>query len=83
MERREYWLEQRISHGLADGSISPDEAMHARHEIADLRYQEQRLRSVNGGPLVDRDRLRLEARLDELSDEIHWLRDTGERRPWR
>lgn len=83
LERREYWLEQRISHGLAEGSISPDEAQHVRHELADLRYQEVRLRAVNGGPLPDRDRAKLEARLDALSDEVHWLRDIGERRPWR
>jgi len=82
LERREYWLDRRIARGLADGALTPAEAERARHELTDIRYQEQRLRSVHNGMLIERDRLNLELRLDELMKEIHWLRDTGERRPW-
>lgn len=82
LDQREDWLQQRIDHGLADGSLDRHEAFRAQSELRRIRFQEQRLRTMHGGRLWDRDRLMLQQRLDNLSQTIHWLRDNGERRPW-
>jgi hypothetical protein len=80
--RRIDWLQDRIARGRADGSLDWREARRVQRELDHIRGEEARMRARHDGRLWDRDRLRLEARLDELSDHIRWLRHNDERRPW-
>ena len=65
-----------------EDSLDWREARRVQRELDHIRGEEARMRARHDGRLWDRDRLRLEARLDELSDHIRWLRHNDERRPW-
>jgi hypothetical protein len=82
LDRRIDWMQQRIDHGRADGSLDRREARRVQHELIRIRHDEDRLRYRSGGRLTDRDRMMLQDRLDHLSDQIRWLRHNDERRPW-
>jgi hypothetical protein len=81
LTRREAWLQQRIDRGRDDGSLAPDEARRVQRELDRIRADQDRMR-VDGGGLREADRDALEARLDDLSDHIHWLKANNEERPW-
>lgn len=83
IDRREQWMEQRINQGVRDGSLDRREAARVRGELRSIRMEERRMRSFHHGRLDDRDRFALERRLDDLNQRIHWLRNNGERAPWR
>jgi hypothetical protein len=80
--QRENWLEQRIQHGVADGSLDRREAWRARRELSRIRADEARMRRWGHGHLSDGARRDLEQRLDRLSAGIRWMRNQGEARPW-
>lgn len=61
LQQRVDWLQQRIDRGLADGSLSRSEAQRARRELS----------------LIDRDADSVERRLDDLSRNIRWARNSG------
>lgn len=82
IDRRIDWTQQRIEHGEADGSLDHREARRVEHELDKIRKEEHHWRKHDGGWLDDGQRQALLQRLDMLNDQIHWLRDNGERRPW-
>lgn len=82
IQRRLDWMFQRVDRGRADGSLSRGEAERVRRELMDIRHDAQRYRYRDRGPRWDQDQAMLEARLDRVSNQIHWMRQNGERRPW-
>jgi hypothetical protein len=82
LDRRIDWMQERIDHGRADGSLDFREADRVQDELRRIRDHERRERDDNGGRLDRRARDQLDARLDRLNDQIRWLRHNDERRPW-
>jgi hypothetical protein len=82
LDRRIDWLQDRITRGRDDGSLSPEEAGRVQHRLNDIRHDMHRMRDRDGGYLTPHDRDVLDERLDRLNDEIHWLRHNDEHRPW-
>ncbi len=82
IDRRLDWVQDRIAHGRADGSLDRREAMHAQRSLNSIRNEERRDRYYNGGQLREGDRFRLQQRLDRLNDQLHWMRQNDVRRPW-
>ena len=82
IDRRIEWTQDRISRGRADGSLDRREFRRVQSQLNRIRHDFQRARYRNGGHLDDRARDGLGDRLNRLNDEIHWLRDNGEHRPW-
>jgi hypothetical protein len=82
LQRREFWVEQRVSRALTEGSIDRVEAARVRDELTDIRYQDQRLRAGNGGRLPLHALASLQQRLDRLIESAPWLHETKDRRPW-
>ena len=77
VRQREAWLERRINRGLRDGSLNRLEANRALRELASIRRQEYRL--ARDGVFSNRDRAVIQARLDELSRSIRWMRNNDNR----
>ena len=73
--------EDRIAHGVQDGSLTDTEAHRVHEELVNIRTQEAELAKRDGVSLSDTDLQFLNDRLDQLSRSIHWLR-TREGAPW-
>jgi hypothetical protein len=82
IERREQWMADRIDRGVADGSLDRREAYRVHAELRSIRREEDHMRMRHEGRLSEDDRIVLENRLDDLSHQIHWLREHNERAPW-
>jgi len=83
LKEREDWLDHRLDAARDDGSINPEEFRHVQDQLAQVRADEDSLRSRHeGGQLTDSENANLEARLDYIGDRIHWLRQTNLDRPW-
>jgi uncharacterized protein YcfJ len=65
-------IENRIEDARRDGSLSRREAKSAQNTLNDIRRDEQYRRQ--DGRMSDRDLASLQARLDRLSDQIHFDR---------
>jgi uncharacterized protein YcfJ len=65
-------IENRIEQARRDGSLSRREAKSAQNTLNDIRRDEQYRRQ--DGRMSDRDLASLQARLDRLSDQIHFDR---------
>jgi hypothetical protein len=79
IDQRLAWLETRLRRGMQDGSVTRNEANRAFRMLRDFRRREAVLTARDGGRLSGRSEARLNARLDEISQRIRWLR-TNERR---
>lgn len=82
LDRRIDWMQRRIDRGRQDGSLDRREAFRAQSALSDINRDMRRMQRRNGGMLDDRQRDMLSGRLDRLNDQIHWLRQNDERRPW-
>ena len=82
IERREQWLDARIERGREDGSLDKKEAHKVHDKVRDIRELEGRMLKRDGGYLNDADRRVLEDKLDDVSHQIHWMRENNERAPW-
>ena len=71
------FMQDRISRAASDDRISPREADRENRELAFIRSEDQRLRYQDGGHLRQEDRDYLEARLDSLSQRLHWAKHNG------
>ncbi|HTK35443.1 MAG TPA: glycine zipper 2TM domain-containing protein [Caulobacteraceae bacterium] len=80
IREREDWLEQRIQRGVEQGTLDRREARRATDMLRDLRNTEQRLRRRDGGRLSRQDADYMQVRLDNLGQQITWLKQTGPRR---
>lgn len=75
---RTAWLDQRIRRGLDDGSLNRGEGKRALRTLNDIRRDEAGMRHDNG-QLSQRDELRIQARLDTLSNSVRWSRQDNAR----
>jgi hypothetical protein len=82
IDRREQWLADRIDRAVANGSLDRREAHRVHDELRGIHHEEDHMRMRHDGRLSDEDRGVLENRLDNLSHQIHWLRENNERAPW-
>lgn len=82
LQRRLDWMQERITRGRDDGSLSWREARRAQARLDDIRQDMRRMRYRSGGWLRPEDRDALQARLDRLNDQIRWMRHNDEARPW-
>ncbi len=67
------FLQDRISHGVADGSLDRREAWRANRELNGVRQWIRRMH-WQGEQLTPDQRARVQARLDQISGQIRWAR---------
>lgn len=83
LREREDWLGDRLRVARDDGSIDGSEFDRVHHELDRIRDDENRMRGEHdGGQLTDNETSTLEARLDGVADQIHWLHEDQFRKPW-
>ena len=82
LKQREDWLYDRLSKAADDGSLDHHEYERVRHDLADIRSSEEASRSAHDGQLTDNETTDLEARLDNVASQIHWLRQENLDKPW-
>ncbi len=82
IQRRIQWTEARILRGHDEGAIEGPEFARVQHELKTIREHEEEFRRFHDGRLDDRARAELEASLDRVNDQIHWIRENPEHRPW-
>jgi hypothetical protein len=71
------FLQNRINRGLADGSLDRRQAWRANQELNNVRQWLHRMHWQNGGQLRPDQRARVQARLDDISRQIRWMRHYG------
>lgn len=69
------YLQQRIDRGISDGSLAPGEARRAQMQLRRIRQDFWRMR--RNGVLDPREQANLQARLDDLSRNLRWMRHNG------
>jgi hypothetical protein len=82
LKNREQWLFSRLDKARDDGSIDGHEYGRVRHEMEDIHADEDRMRDNHDGQLTDNENASLEARLDTVANQIHWLHESSFQRPW-
>ena len=82
LKQREDWLSSRLDKARDDGSLDHREFERVRHDLARIRDDEEHLRDRHDGQLTDNETTTLEARLDGVADQIHWLHENSFRHPW-
>ena len=82
LKRREEWLNDRINKAHDEKALDDREADRARHALDQLRGDENYMRDHHDGQLTDNETFTLEARLDDLADEVVSLHNDAWRRPW-
>jgi hypothetical protein len=82
LREREDWLGDRLRMAHDDGAIDNMEFDRVHHELDRIRDSENRMRDDHGGQLTDNETSVLEARLDGVADQIHWLHEDRFRKPW-
>ena len=82
LKEREHWLFSRLDKARDDGSIDGHEYDRVRHDMDNIRADEDRMRDNHDGQLTDNESTALEARLDGVAAQIHWLHDNAFQRPW-
>jgi hypothetical protein len=80
--QRIHWVQDRINHGRDDGSLDGNEYRRVQGELNSIKHEAADDRAANGGHLDGPTRANLENRLNQLNDQIHWLRTHDEARPW-
>lgn len=68
------FLQDRVNRGVADGSLNPHEGRRISGELNGLRHSIHQQHWADHGPLTPDQRYRVQARLDQISQQIHWLR---------
>ena len=71
------FLQDRIDRGVADGSLDRREAWRANRDLSGLRAWMRRMHWQDEGRLTPDQRANVQARLDDLSRRIHWMRHNG------
>jgi len=82
LKDREHWLFSRLDKARDDGSIDGHEYDRVKHEMDNIRADEDRMRDSHDGQLTDNQSAELEARLDSVATQIHWLHESAFQRPW-
>ncbi len=73
------WMQARIDRNRDNGSLAPNQARYAEHELNDIRRMDDDLRARDGGRLNETDRTYMQSRLDQLGQNLRWMRsENGE-----
>ena len=75
--QRIQFLQDRVNHGLADGSLDHREGNRVNHELDGVRQWIHRMHWEDEGKLTPDQLGRVQARLDQISGQIRWLRHNG------
>ena len=71
------FLQDRVNRGVANGSLDRREAMRVNRELNGVRNWIQRMHWRDAGRLTPDQRGRVQARLDSISRQIHWMKRNG------
>jgi hypothetical protein len=71
--QRIQFMQDRVNRGVADGSIDRREAWRVNRELNGVRQWIQRMH-WQGQRLTPDQRARVQARLDQISRQIRWMR---------
>jgi hypothetical protein len=82
LKQREDWLDNRLDKAQDDGAVDHHEFDRVHHKLQDIRDEEDHFRDRHDGQLTDNETSELEARLDSVADEIHWLHENSFQKPW-
>ena len=74
--QRIQFLQDRINRGVADGSLDRGQAWRANRELNNVRQWIRRMH-WQGERLTPDQRQRVQARLDDISRQIRWMRRNG------
>lgn len=74
--QRIQFLQDRVNRGVADGSLNRREAWRVNRELDGVRQWIRRMH-WQGERLTPDQRARVQARLDEISRQIRWMRHNG------
>ncbi len=82
IERRLDWMQERISRGQQDGSLSRREAYRVQSQLNRIKQDVRMSQRMHDGRMDERMRDNLQMRLDRLNDQIRWMRHNDQARPW-
>ncbi len=71
------FLQDRVNHGVADGSLDRREAGRVNGELNNLRQWIQRKHWQDQGRLTPDQRAQVQGRLDQISQQIRWMNHHG------
>lgn len=74
--QRIQFLQDRVNRGVADGSLDRREAWRINRELDGVRQWVRRMH-WQGERLTPDQRARVQARLDDISRQIRWMRHNG------
>lgn len=72
--QRLHILQDRVAHGEANGTISPDQARQAHHEIDGTFRWINEQHYEDGGKLTPDQRAEVQRHIDHISQQINWER---------
>ena len=75
--QRIQFLQDRVNHGLADGSLDRHEGLRVNRELNGVRQWIHRMHWEDEGKLTPDQRGRVQVRLDQISGQIRWMRHNG------
>ncbi len=68
------WMQARIDRSRDRGSLDPRQINYAQRELGDIRRMNEDLRARDGGHLSEPDRSYIQGRLDNLGQNLRWMR---------
>ncbi|WP_068094901.1 hypothetical protein [Novosphingobium rosa] len=74
---RLHFLRERVGNGLRDGSLDRREAARVSRELDGVDQWIRRMHWEDAGRLTPGQRAQVQARLDGISRQIHWMRRNG------
>lgn len=80
LDRREVWVDHLADDALRDGQIDPNQSALIHQRVRDVKEKERH--KLRNGTLSPADMQELEGDLDQMLDEIHWLRSDHPHHPW-
>jgi hypothetical protein len=80
--RRIQWTQDHIDRALAGGALDRREYDRVQGELNGIRREFDGVRAYEMGHIDGRHRADLAVKLDKVNDQIHWMHDWNERRPW-
>lgn len=75
--QRIQFLRDRVGRGMADGSLDRHEADRVDHELDGVDHWIHQMHWEDAGRLTPDQRAQVQARLDGISRQIHWMRRDG------
>jgi len=74
LRQRIDWMQARVDRARYERTLDPRQVSYALHELSDIRYLSNDLRTRDRGRLSPSDQQYLQDRLDTLSQNLRWAR---------